>query len=79
MAGKVPILWADCRGLDRIVPMAKLGTMADHSWAENAMRCAGARIKALRPHERYSWAYYRIKRERVTLSALYEMHWAQKS
>lgn len=49
--------------------------MIDHSWADNALRCCGARIKALRPDERYSWAYYRIERERVTLNMLYELHW----
>jgi hypothetical protein len=49
----------------------------DHSWCENALRCCGARIQCLRPHERYSWAYYRIDRERETLSALYALHWSQ--
>ena len=47
--------------------------MVNHDWAENALRCCGARIKSLRPHERYSWAYYRINRERVTLNALFEL------
>ena len=49
---------------------------ANHSWAENAMRCSAARIKALRPNEHFSWAYYRIDRERETLRALYELHWS---
>ena len=52
-------------------------TAADHSWCVNALRCCGARIQALKPLERYSWAYYRIDRERVTLSALYDLHWSQ--
>lgn len=47
--------------------------MTNHAWADNALRCCGARIKALRPNEHYSWAYYRIERERVTLGALYDM------
>jgi len=47
--------------------------MIDHSWAENALRCCGARIKELRPNERFSWAYYRIDRERISLGALYDM------
>lgn len=51
-------------------------TTANHSWAENAMRCSAARINALRPNEHFSWAYYRIDRERETLRALYELHWS---
>ena len=50
--------------------------MTNHDWADNAMRCAGARIKALRPFEHYSWAHYRQQRERVTLSALYDLYWS---
>lgn len=47
--------------------------MINHAWADNALRCCGARIKGLRPHEHYSWAYYRIEREREGLGALYDM------
>jgi len=49
--------------------------MINHTWADNAMRCAGARIKELRPFEHQSWAYYRIDRERETLNALYDLYW----
>ena len=49
--------------------------MIDHTWADNAMRCAGARIKELRPFEHQSWAYYRINRERETLNALYALYY----
>lgn len=49
--------------------------MINHTWADNALCCCGARIKELRPHERYSWAYYRIEREREGLNALYDMAW----
>ena len=51
--------------------------MTDHTWAENAMRCAAARVRALRPYEHQSWAHYRQQRERETLSALYKLYWAQ--
>jgi hypothetical protein len=50
-------------------------TMVDHAWAENAMRCSAARIKELVPQERYSWAFYKIERERETLRALYNLRW----
>jgi hypothetical protein len=49
--------------------------MTDYTWADNAMRCAGARIRDLRPFEHYSWAYYRQQRERETLNALYAIWW----
>jgi hypothetical protein len=49
--------------------------MTNHTWADNAMRCAGARIKSLRPFEHYSWAHYRQQRERETLNALYDLYW----
>ena len=51
--------------------------MTDHTWAENAMRCAAARIRDLRPFEHQSWAHYRQQRERETLNALYSLYWAQ--
>jgi hypothetical protein len=49
--------------------------MTNHTWADNAMRCAAARIRELRPVEHYSWAHYRQQRERETLSALYNLYW----
>lgn len=49
--------------------------MTNHTWADNAMRCAAARIKALRPVEHYIWAHYRQQRERETLTALYNLYW----
>jgi hypothetical protein len=50
--------------------------MNNHTWADNAMRCAAQRIKDLRPFEHYSWAHYRQQRERETLSSLYDLYWA---
>lgn len=47
----------------------------DHTWADNAMRCAGARIQELRPFEHQSWAHYRQQRERETLNALYALYY----
>ena len=49
--------------------------MADHTWTDNAMRCAAARVRDLRPFERYSWAHFRMQRERLTLNALYDLNW----
>jgi hypothetical protein len=49
--------------------------MINHTWADNAMRCAGARIRELRPFEHQSWAFYRINRERETLNALYDLYY----
>lgn len=49
--------------------------MINHTWADNAMRCAGARIRELRPFEHQSWAYYRINRERETLNALFDLYY----
>jgi len=49
--------------------------MTDHTWADNAMRCAAARIRDLRPFEHQSWAHYRQQRERVTLNALYALYY----
>lgn len=49
--------------------------MVNHDWAENAMRCAAARIRDLRPFEHYSWAHYRQQRERETLAALFDLRW----
>jgi hypothetical protein len=51
--------------------------MTNYTWADNATRCAAARIRELRPVEHYSWAHYRMKRERETLSALYDLYWGR--
>lgn len=52
--------------------------MTDHTWTENAMRCAAARLRDLRPFEHQSWAHYRQQRERETLTALYTLYWSQQ-
>ena len=56
-----------------------MATTTNHSWTENAMRCSALRLQELKPNEHFSWAYYRINRERETLRALYELHWSGQS
>ena len=49
--------------------------MINHNWAKNAMDCSIARIHELLPNQNYSWAHYRLQRERETMGALLELKW----
>ncbi len=52
--------------------------LINHAWASNAMHCCVNRIRELSEDGKYSWAHYRIERERDSLTALMELHWAHR-